>query len=281
MRLAILGTGTMGAGMARSAKREGLDVVVWNRTRARAEPLAADGVEVADTVTAAVTGADAVMTMLFDTDSVLAVTDELVGALAPDAVWLQAATVGPDGIGRIARAAGDVALLDAPVLGTKAPAEQGKLVPLVSGPAALIEKAGPVLDAIGTKTVVAGDTLGAGSALKLACNAWVLSITAAAAQSLALARAQDVDPQLVLDAIGGGAADSPYLQLKGGAVLDGDFTPSFELDGGRKDLALITEVAAATGVPTALLEALGGLFGRASELGAGDQDLAAVYRAFT
>ncbi len=167
MRLAILGTGTMGAGMARSAKREGLDVVVWNRTRARAEPLAADGVEVADTVTAAVTGADAVMTMLFDTDSVLAVTDELVGALAPDAVWLQAATVGPDGIGRIARAAGDVALLDAPVLGTKAPAEQGKLVPLVSGPAALIEKAGPVLDAIGTKTVVAGDTLGAGSALKL------------------------------------------------------------------------------------------------------------------
>lgn len=280
MRLAILGTGTMGAGMARSAKREGLDVVVWNRTRARAEPLAADGVEVADTVTAAVTGADAVMTMLFDTDSVLAVTDELVGALAPDAVWLQAATVGPDGIGRIARAAGDVALLDAPVLGTKAPAEQGKLVPLVSGPAALIEKAGPVLDAIGTKTVVAGDTLGAGSALKLACNAWVLSITAAAAQSLALARAQDVDPQLVLDAIGGGAADSPYLQLKGGAVLDGDFTPSFELDGGRKDLALITEVAAATGVPTALLEALGGLFGRASELGAGDQDLAAVYRAF-
>lgn len=280
MRLAILGTGTMGAGMARSAKREGLDVVVWNRTRARAEPLAADGVEVADTVTAAVTGADAVMTMLFDTDSVLAVTDELVGALAPDAVWLQAATVGPDGIGRIARAAGDVALLDAPVLGTKAPAEQGKLVPLVSGPAALIEKAGPVLDAIGTKTIVAGDTLGAGSALKLACNAWVLSITAAAAQSLALARAQDVDPQLVLDAIGGGAADSPYLQLKGGAVLDGDFTPSFELDGGRKDLALITEVAAATGVPTALLEALGGLFGRASELGAGDQDLAAVYRAF-
>lgn len=280
MRVAVLGTGTMGAGMARSAKRGGHDVIAWNRTRSKAEPLTDDGIEIADSVTYAVGGADVVITMLYDADSVLAVTDELVGAISPDSVWLQAATVGVDGINRIADEADGAPLLDAPMLGTKAPAEQGKLVPLVSGPADLIEKARPVLDAIGTKTVVAGSSIGDGSALKLACNAWVLSVTAAAAQSVALAQAQGIDPQLVLEAIKDGAADSPYLQMKGGSIIAGDFTPSFELDGGRKDLGLITAAAGANDVPSALLDGLNTLFDRASELGAGDDDLAAVYRAF-
>ena len=280
MRVGLLGTGKMGVGMARSMRRAGLDVAAWNRTRERAEPLHDDGVFVMSTAAGAVRDADVVITMLYDTDSVLALADEITGALANGAVWLQSSTVGPDGIARIAEAVGDVALVDAPVLGTVKPAEDGTLVPLVSGPADAIEKARPVLDAIGSKTIEAGEHLGAASALKLVCNAWVLSITAATAQSVALARALDLDPADFLTAIDGGAADSPYAQLKGGAMITGSMDAAFQLDGGRKDLGLIRDAAAGARVPTELLDALTALYGRASEAGHGDEDLAAVVHGF-
>jgi 3-hydroxyisobutyrate dehydrogenase len=277
MRVAVLGTGMMGAGMARSMQRAGLDVIVWNRTRAKAEALSEDGIAVADTIADAVTGADAVLTMLFDADAVLEVTPDVAASLGPNSVWLQSATVGPDGIRRIAERAGDAALLDAPVLGTREPAEQGRLVPLVSGERRLVERVRPVLDAIGTKTVVAGERLGDGSALKLACNAWMLSITAATAQSVAMVQAAGIDPGLFLDAIDGGPVNSPVAQLKGKAMIAGDFSPSFGLAGGSKDLHLMAQTA--DGIDTALLDGVRALFDRATAAGHGDEDIAAVYTA--
>ena len=276
MRVCVLGTGLMGAGMARSLRRGGLDVTVWNRTRAKAEPLAADGIEVADSIGTAVAGADAVITMLYDADAVLAVEDEVTTALSGQVVWLQSATVGVEGIRRIAEEAGSARLLDAPMLGTKQPAEEGKLVPIVSGEPALIEQVRPVLDAVGSKTVVAGEKIGDASALKLACNAWIFSITAATAQSLALARALGVDPEQFLAAIDGSASNSPYAQLKGKAMLAGEFAPSFELDGARKDLGLIAEAH----IDHALIDGLRSLFDTASEQGHGADDMAAVFTAF-
>src|SRR5581483_5077353 len=160
MKVAMLGTGTMGAGMARSMQRAGLHVIAWNRTREKAEPLAEDGIEIADSVAKAVTDADAVVTMLFDADAVLSVSDEISANLGSGGVWLQSATVGVEGIWRIADAAQGATLVDAPMLGTKEPAEQGKLVPIVSGDPALIDKAKPVLDAVGSKTVQAGREIG-------------------------------------------------------------------------------------------------------------------------
>ena len=276
MRVCVLGTGLMGAGMARSLRRAGLDVTVWNRTRAKAEPLAADGIEVADSIGTAVAGADAVITMLYDADAVLAVEDEVTTALSGQVVWLQSATVGVEGIRRIAEEAGSARLLDAPMLGTKQPAEEGKLVPIVSGEPALIEQVRPVLDAVGSKTVVAGEKIGDASALKLACNAWIFLITAATAQSLALARALGVDPEQFLAAIDGSASNSPYAQLKGKAMLAGEFAPSFELDGARKDLGLIAEAH----IDHALIDGLRSLFDTASEQGHGADDMAAVFTAF-
>jgi 3-hydroxyisobutyrate dehydrogenase len=279
MNVALLGTGTMGTGMARSMRRAGLDVIVWNRTRAKAEPLAGEGISVADSVGEAVGHADAVLTMLFDADAVLAVADELLEALPPGAVWLQSATVGLDGIQRIAARAGDVAFLDAPMLGTKQPAEEGKLVPIVSGETELVERVRPVLDAVGTRTVVAGKQIGEATALKLACNAWILSITAATAQSIALAKELGLDPAQFLEAIGGGLSDSQYAQLKGKAMIAGEHPPAFGLDGGRKDLALIAEAAASAGVDQALLDGVRQLFDAASAKGHGADDLSAVYTA--
>lgn len=129
------------------------------------------------------------------------------------------------------------------------------------------------LDAVGSRTLWAGDELGLASALKLACNAWVASLTAAAAQSLSLARAAGLDPQLVLDAIKDGASDSPYLQLKGQAMLAENYEVSFALDGVRKDLDLIAAAASATDVRPDLIDALRTVFGAASDDGHGDDDM--------
>ena len=286
MRVAVVGAGIMGAGMARSLARAGHQVVVWNRTRSKAEAVGG-GITVADTVSGAVGGSEVVLTILFDTEAVLAITDELVGALGPESVWLQASTVGPDGVRRIAEAAGEAAgsspgrLVDAPVLGTRKPAEDGALVVLVAGDEAVVQRATPVLEAIGSRTVPCGTQVGRASALKLACNSWVALVNAGTAQALALAAGQGVDPALFLAAIEGGAVDTPYAHVKGAAMTAGDHTEvAFEVDGVRKDLGLMIDAASGAGVEDGLLRAMLDLYDRASERGHGSQDMGAVRTAF-
>lgn len=282
MEVAVLGTGIMGAGMARSLLRAGHGVRVWNRSRDKAEPLAAAGATVADTAGEAVAGTDVGITMLYDADSVISVIGDAAESFGVDTVWLQSSTVGRDGTKRVAALASERGLevLDAPVLGTKKPAEDGALVILASGDAALRERVGPVLKAIGSRIVWAGDEVGQATALKLACNAWVASITAAVGQSVALARAFGLDPQLFLDAIKGGAVDTPYAHVKGGQMISGEFGVSFALDGVIKDLDLITSAAQDAGVREAMLLTLVDTYQHASEAGHGSDDMAAVVTAF-
>ena len=283
MRTTVLGTGIMGAAMARSLAREGQDVAVWNRTPARAEAVAGPGISAHADLAEAVSGADVVLTMLYDADSVLDVVPDLVGALGSDAVWVQSTTVGPEGMARIVEAAGAAAgrLLDAPVLGTKQPAETGNLTVLVSGPAAARERAEPALDAVGARTLVVGDGVGAASALKLVCNSWVVSINAATAQALGFAEALGLDPRLFLEGIKGGAADSAYAQVKGAIMVDRSWDdPSFALDSVRKDVGLMVDSAGAAGFPDDLLTTLVAIYDRAAERGHGGADMAAVRAGF-
>ena len=275
--VALLGTGTMGAGMARNIAAAGLPLRVWNRTRERAEPLA-DVAEVAGSVTEAVTGADVVLTMLFDADSVADTMEEARDGLGPDVVWLQQSTVGIDGTARLAKLAEQlgVAFVDAPVLGTKKPAEDGALVVLASGPEAVRDRVAPVLDAVGSRTMWVGEA-GAGSRLKLAANAWVFAVVEGIAESLALTRELGLDPRLFLEAVQGGALDAPYVQLKGGAMLDGAFDPAFALGGALKDADLILAAARGAGLDLGVLPGVREHFARAVEAGHGDQDMAATY----
>ncbi len=281
MRVAVLGTGVMGAGMARSLRRAGVEVDAWNRTREKAEPLAEDGVRVHGSVAEAVADADVVVLMLFDTDAVLAVLAEGLPA-AGDAVWVQSSTIGLDGTRRataLAEQAG-VAFVDAPVLGTKQPAEQGSLVFLASGPEALRGRVEPAFEAMGSKTIWVGEEPGRGSALKLVCNSFVGTLTAAVGQSVGLARQLGLDPQLFLDALDGGASDSPYVHAKGAMMLADDYPASFTLDGVRKDFALIRDAEAASGTRTTLTEAALACFDAAAAQGHGADDMASVVAAF-
>src|SRR4051794_5932748 len=135
--VALLGTGVMGAGMARNIAAAGLPLRVWNRTRAKAEPLARFGAAVVDTAAEAADGASTVLTMGFDAESVAAQIE--AAKPAPGTIWIQSATVGVDGAERLGELAAKLGLryVDAPVLGTKQPAEDGALVVLASGPDAV------------------------------------------------------------------------------------------------------------------------------------------------
>jgi 3-hydroxyisobutyrate dehydrogenase len=282
MRVTVLGTGIMGAGVAGSLLRGGHQVTVWNRDTAKTDRLRAAGATVAGSPAAAVAGADAVLTVLFDADAVLSVMTEALPGWTPSAVWAQLATIGIDGTARVAELAdlNGLSLVDAPMLGTKAPAENGQLVMLISGEPALIERLSPVWEAIGSRTVRAGERVGQASALKLAVNAWVGSITALIAQSLALVGAFGLDPQLFLDAIKGGATDTAYAHVKGAAMLSENYAPSFTMDGVLKDLGLIRAAAVRYGVPDDLLGVVQDKFEQAIRAGHGADDMAAVFTAF-
>jgi 3-hydroxyisobutyrate dehydrogenase len=245
--VAVLGTGTMGAGMVRSLRRAGIPVRAWNRDAGKARALTDTGAQACDSPADAVAGADVVLTMLFDADAAI----DVVRQAAPPAgtTWLQCSTVGVEGAERTAAVAAelDLVLVDCPVLGTKQPAEQGALVLLASGPEEVRGALAPVFDALGSKTLWLG-AAGAGSRLKMACNAWLFMVTAGTAQSIALARGLGVDPRDFLAAIEGGPLDTPYAHVKGELMIAGDFPVSFGLTGAAKDARLIQQALRSAGL---------------------------------
>ncbi|WP_329388205.1 NAD(P)-dependent oxidoreductase [Streptomyces sp. NBC_01716] len=281
LEVAVLGTGIMGAAMARNLCRSGHAVRVWNRTRAKAEPLAADGARIADTPADAVRGADIVLTILYDGAAALETMAEAAPGLRPGTVWLQSTTAGLDGLVPLAElaAAHGLVFFDSPVLGTRGPAEQGKLVVLAAGPEDARDGVTSVLDAVGGRTIWVGDdgASGAATRLKLVCNSWALALTHATAEALALAKGLGVDPRDFLAATEGGALDSGYLRAKSSAILDGDYTPSFGLTTAVKDARLVVEAAEAADVRLDVAEAGWHRFTRAEAQGHGDEDMAATY----
>lgn len=250
----------MGRPMARNIAASGIEVRAWNRSREKAEPLAADGVRLADSPFDAAEGADVVLTMLSDAAAVLGTMggeQGAVGSMRPDAVWLQMSTIGEAGTAACIDLATQhgVAYVDAPVLGTKAPAEQGALVVLGSGPEDLRDRLRPVFDAIGQRTMWLGDA-GAGTRLKVVVNSWIVSVVEAGAETIALAEGMGVDPALFLEAIEGGALDLPYLRMKAKAIAERAFEPSFSLRLAAKDAGLVQESARERGLDLPVLDAI-------------------------
>jgi 3-hydroxyisobutyrate dehydrogenase len=280
-QVAVLGTGIMGAPMARNLARGGFEVRAWNRTREKAEPLADDGVTVADSAVEAVDGADAWITMLADGDTVEAVTQDALEA-GEVGLWLQMSTVGLEAaqkLGGLAESK-DVTYVDAPVVGTKAPAEKGELAVLASGPEDVQETCDPMFDAIGKKTVWLGEAPN-GTRMKLVVNAWIQSITAAVGQSIALAEGLGLDPATFLEIIDGAPTGSPYAQLKGKLILDDKLDDvSFSTVLARKDTGLVVDALEEAGLEPGLARAVYERFDEAVERGAGEHDMASVYRAF-
>ncbi len=273
-RVAFLGTGAMGAPMARNLGAAGHEVRVWNRTRERAEGL---GAAVCASSADAVDGVDVLVTMLSDGPT----TGEAVsGTLRPGLLWAQMGTVGIEWTQRLAdlaRTAG-ADFVDAPVIGSAPAAEAGELIVFASGSNEAIDRAEPVFSVVAKQTHRVGE-VGAATRLKLVFNYWVLGLTALTAEVLALAEALDVGGERFLGLIEGGFADSIYAQMKGKKMLTRDWAPLFKLGLGRKDVALVLEAAVGAGLDLAVAQAVLEEMDRAIDRGYGDGDTAAVIEA--
>lgn len=253
--VALVGTGRMGSAMARCLARAGLPLVVHNRTRDRAEALAAElGARVAATPAEAASGADVVLTMLADDAAVRSVYGGAEGLLAGAArgtVLADLSTVTPDTLRAFdaaARSAG-VGLLDAPVSGSVTTAEAGQLTLMVGGAAEDLERARPALEPL-AKAIVHVGPLGSGAAMKLAVNTVIFGLNEALAEGLVLAEAAGIDRSVAYGVIAESAVGAPYVGYKRAAFLEPDATPTaFALDLAEKDLRLIETLAASLGVP--------------------------------
>ncbi len=279
--VAVLGIGAMGRGMAASALRAGIPTIVWNRSMEAARDLAELGAEVAGTAAGAARRAAVVVTMVTDADAVISVARDqgMLAALAPGAIWAQMSTIGVAGTERVAAMVGserpDVVLLDAPVSGSKEPAERGQLTIFASGPGEARARAAPLFDALGQRTIWVG-AAGAGTRLKLVNNTWLAFATEAVAASVALANRLGLETGTVADVLGGGPLVSAWQAAKLHRIADGEFSAEFALSLAVKDVHLALE--AAGGGRFAVLAVLAGEWQRAVDQGLGEQDLTVVTR---
>lgn len=280
--VALLGTGIMGAGMGQNILAAGLPLHVWNRSPEKAKPLADAGAMLAADPAGAVRGADVVITMLGDGGHVAAVMERAEPGLAAGQVWAQMTTAGieQDALLEFAAAHG-MEFVDAPVSGTRQPAEAGQLLVLAAGSSAARAIVQPVFDAVGRATNWVADSASglAASRLKLVLNSWVLAVTAGTAEAIALARALDVDPSAFLASVAGGPLDLPYMQAKAAAILAEDWTPNFSVSNAAKDGDLIVAAGAAHGVALDVAAAAAARNRRAEAAGHGEHDMAATYLA--
>ncbi|MCC8378583.1 NAD(P)-dependent oxidoreductase [Xenorhabdus sp. PB30.3] len=277
--IAVLGVGIMGAAIALNLQKNGFNVSVWNRTYEKATALAEFGISVYEQVQDAVDDADIILTMLKDGNAVLESMNFALPGLSKDTIWIQASTVGITANEQLEAFAAENGLkyFDAPVQGTKGPAEQGKLIIIASGPLHDRDLVQPVFDAIGQRTVWVSEQSGVSSKLKLALNSWVFALTHGIAESLSIAEAMGISPSLVIDVVKGGPMDNMYFQLKSAAIMSGNYDTSFSLDNAIKDAELVVDASKRAGVKVDGVEAGLERFKRAQKVGYGHKDMIATY----
>ena len=278
-RVAVLGTGIMGSAMGRNLVSAGLRTAVWDRSPGATASLSDAGALVAASPAEAVRDAHVVITMLPTAgvvDSVI-FAGGVAGALAQGAVWAQMGTIGlaaTTGIGsRLGQLRPDVLFVDAPVSGSKGPAEAGQLLILASGPPAAAASVRPVFSVIGRKTVWLGEA-GQGSRMKLVVNAYMSILIEGVAEALELAGRLGIDGAQLAEVIEGGPLDAPIADAKLHKMERGDFAPEFPLEWALKDVDLAIGAAGDGELP--LLAALSRQWRAAVDAGHGREDVSAA-----
>jgi 3-hydroxyisobutyrate dehydrogenase len=277
--VAVLGIGIMGSAMARNLVKAGLPTTVWDRSASATGALSAAGAVVASSPSEAVRDAEVVVTMLPTAEIVNAVVFDgtVAQAFSQGAAWAQMGTIGISAtaeiVGRLAELRPDVMFVDAPVSGSKGPAETAQLLILASGPAEANAILSPVFSAIGRKTVWLGDA-GQGSRMKLVINSYLSILIEGVAETLELAERLGVDPAKVAEAIEGGPLDAPLADAKLHKMERGDYAPEFPLEWALKDVDLA--IASAQGDTLPLLAALSRQWRAAVDAGHGREDVSAA-----
>lgn len=282
-RIAFVGLGTMGAAMAANLRRAGFPVTGWNRTAGRAVDLVALGGTEATSPAAAARDADIVVTCVSDTPDVEAVLfgpDGVADGLAPGGLVVDCSTISPSATTAFAARLRErgVGLVDAPVSGGSEGARKATLTIFVGGEPADVERARPVLAAMGT-TITHFGPPGSGQAVKAVNQVVIAGIYLGVAEGMILAIKAGLDPEAVAGALGGGVANSWILENRSGKMIRNDYPLGFRTSLHLKDLAIALDLARSTGttLPVASLAAQleAGLVAR----GYGDEDMSNLARA--
>jgi 2-hydroxy-3-oxopropionate reductase len=272
----------MGRPMALNLKRAGFELAVWNRTRARAEALAAAGAQVAASPRELAEQSDVLLTIVSDPpalESVVWGADGLLTGLKPGSVYIDSSTVSPGLARRIARdcTGRGIEFLDAPVTGGTWGAEKGELVFMIGGTAGTLERVRPVFEAMGKRFFHLGDH-GAGQTVKLAMNLILALEVQALSEALALVAGSGIAGQKLVEVMQSSMARAPVLDVKAPLILEKKFAPSFPLRLMHKDMGLALELGNQTGVAlpacAAAREVYNHVLGAAKE----DLDYAAIAR---
>jgi 3-hydroxyisobutyrate dehydrogenase-like beta-hydroxyacid dehydrogenase len=280
-QIGFIGTGLMGAGMARSLIRKGYAVRIYNRTRAKAEEVARVGGTVADTPEDAARGADVVITMLADPEALLSVVEGehgILAAIQPGAVLIDSSTVSPPTTLRVLALLKEegAEMLDAPVFGSKNEAEKGELGFIVGGAGEVLASVQEVLDCMGRTNHVGGNGMGAYA--KLVVNLVIAGTLQAFNESMVLATKAGIDPEAMLKIILSSRARSGIIEMKAPQILKRDFSPFFPLQLMAKDMRLVLESAASLGVQLPFATALSGIYAGCLADGLAGEDFAATIK---
>jgi 3-hydroxyisobutyrate dehydrogenase len=277
--VAVIGAGIMGSAMTRNLVATGLPTTVWDRSAPATVPLAEAGAVAAASAQDAVRGAGVVITMLPTADAVESVIFDggVASAFAEGCVWVQMGTIGVEATlrirDRLAAQRPGVMFVDAPVSGSKGPAEQGQLLILASGPAAAADVLQPVFGVLGRKTVWLGE-VGQGSVVKLVVNAYMSILIEGVAETMELADRLGIGHQQLAEVIEGGPLDAPIADAKLHKMDRGDYAAEFPLEWALKDVDLAIDAAGGQAPP--LLAALSGQWHAAVTAGHGRQDISAA-----
>ena len=277
--VAVLGLGAMGHAFAANLLKNGFVTWGWNRTKARGEDLQGAGLQLADSPEEAVRQADVVISMLADAATTESVLQQATSALKKEAIVVQMGTIGVESteklIAHFSEQRPDVVLLDAPVSGTKAPAENAQIVVLASGDRQRAERVEPVFAAISKGTKWLGKA-GAASRMKLVVNAWLISMVQGLAESTQMAEEFGFTPDEFWSVLDGGPLAVPYVKGKLDMIKEGSYEPQMHLTWALKDVNLALAAAKNSELPG--LNLIADVWQDAVDAGYGEKDLSVIYR---
>ena len=280
--IAVLGNGTMGSAFARRLLGAGMRVNAWDVFPAAAARLADAGAQVAAAPEDAVRDAGVVLTMVPTIASIEETMPRALAAMPRGATWLQMSTIGVEGTERAMALAKehrpDVVFVDAPVSGSKSPAEQGKLLILASGPAATLDALAPVFSVLGQKTM-RWERAGSGSRMKLVLNMWLAVLGEGIAEAAVLAKALEVSLSDVSACLGSTALDAPWALNKLEKIEHDAFDPEFSLALAAKDLHLALDAANRAKRRLPMAQSIAIQWDSALQAGLGDRDVVGAYLA--
>jgi 3-hydroxyisobutyrate dehydrogenase-like beta-hydroxyacid dehydrogenase len=274
----LIGLGNMGTAFAERLLDGGYDLLVYNRTAAKADPLAARGAAVADTAEELAERVDVVLTSLPNDEALESVAEEVVGAMRPYGVLVDMSTVSPGASARVAGLAEEasVAYLRAPVSGNPTVVRSGNLSFIVSGPREALDRVEPVLETIGPTVRYVGDAEQA-RIVKLALNLMIAGLAQLMSEALVLAEASDVSRQDLLETMGSSAVGAPFVKYKTEPLLHDDFSATFTTALMEKDIDLILDAAKQAGLELPVAQEMKSLLRATAEAGYADDDFMALY----